>query len=925
MSTGSLPSSATPTDFDAAAAEFLAHEAERLPDLSRCTVLLPHMGAAAPLLAALRARIANPVFLPPRLTTFRGLAAAVPVAAPVEAQGVRLAQVHDVLAHAAVGHAQARWALAMELLELIDELSAEGLEPSAERTQWLAQVSAAYGRRSNALLEAEAVLVLELWRAMHQGRCMDPMHAYAHRLAQAARAAAGPLYTLGLLGLTRLERGLLEQWAQRQPVRTLPWQPRLPERHALCAALWPARPDAPLAERMRQLAAHQPASPLLPQVRLAAAVDLESEAAAAAAQVQAWAAAGLSRIALIALDRLTARRLRALLERSHILVQDETGWTLPTAAASHVPDRLCALRQDGAYHRDLVDLLKSPFVFADLDRAARLQAVAALETAIRQAVVLAGLPRFLELARTEAPHTLPLLERLDQALGRLAGGPYTLGEWQQRLLAALQIIGADVALAADAAGRTLLERLQALTAEVAGHDGRYDFAAWRGWLELQLQRATFREDDIDSPVRLLSLEGARLREFDAAILLGADAAHLPAACDGAVFNDRVRAQLGLPTAAGRELGQRQAFIDVLCHIPHLLITWQARREGEPNAASPWLQLLEAAHRLAWAGSLVAVPPSTECVPSVVMPPQPAPPAPARLPERLSASAWQSLVDCPYRFHARHILSLSEFEPVPEEVAKRDYGQLVHAILHAFHRAHPRLADTPRERLRETLTRLTREAFAPLTARAYLAVAWQLRWERRLEAYLDWALAHEERGHRWQTGEVEYSRLLDLPDGRAITLQGRIDRIDHGPSGPIVLDYKARRRSDLRQRLRRPGEDVQLAFYGLLTQAQQAAYVALDDETIDLVAPAGELPALCAREAARLSATLARILAGAPLPAHGAAEVCRYCEMRGLCRRDWREEAAQPHTDGRVDPQPAGVENTPPTRGEPPCQTKTRPN
>jgi ATP-dependent helicase/nuclease subunit B len=28
--------------------------------------------------------------------------------------------------------------------------------------------------------------------------------------------------------------------------------------------------------------------------------------------------------------------------------------------------------------------------------------------------------------------------------------------------------------------------------------------------------------------------------------------------------------------------------------------------------------------------------------------------------------------------------------------------------------------------------------------------------------------------------------------------------------------------------------------------------------------------------------------GAGLPAHGAAGVCGYCEMRGLCRRDYWE-------------------------------------
>ena len=47
--------------------------------------------------------------------------------------------------------------------------------------------------------------------------------------------------------------------------------------------------------------------------------------------------------------------------------------------------------------------------------------------------------------------------------------------------------------------------------------------------------------------------------------------------------------------------------------------------------------------------------------------------------------------------------------------------------------------------------------------------------------------------------------------------------------------------------------------------------------------------------ARLRGDLQRIADGAPLPAIGAEATCGYCEMRGLCRRDyWRpgdDEAA----------------------------------
>ncbi|MFN3594682.1 MAG: PD-(D/E)XK nuclease family protein, partial [Thiobacillaceae bacterium] len=668
----------------------------------------------------------------------------------------------------------------------------------------------------------------------------------------------------------------------------LPWRAVYPQRQALLDTAW-AEAAAPLSERARRLAADLTASPLLPDVRLMAAGDLESEARTAAEQVRAWAAEGITRIALIALDRLTARRLRALLERDGILIEDETGWTLSTAAVSHVIDRLLALRLDDCYHRDLIDLLKSPFVFADLDPDTRQRAVVEFETALRRAGVVAGLDRMQALARSEVPAALPLLDRLAGALARLAGSRRPLGDWQQRLLAALTDLGALPAFAADVAGRQLQQWLQRLTEAVAGHETTYGLAGWREWLALQLDQATFRDDRIDSPVRLVSLAGARLRDFDAAIVLSADAAHLPGSGSNGVFGDRVRAQLGLPTSAVRAEDLRGALSDVLCHIPRVLITWQARQEGEPNALSPWLELLDGAHRLAWGMTLkTEAPVYLDLAPAAALPATPAArPRPGRVPGRLSASAWQSLVDCPYRFYARHLLRLAEVEAVPEEMEKRDYGLLVHAILQRFHTQHPRLADTPRERLLEELQQITEAVFAPQRQLTYLALAWQLRWQRRMNDYLDWALAREAQGYRWQAGEVERERTLPLGGDGVVTLQGRLDRIDQGPQGLAVLDYKVKRRDTLRRRLQQPGEDVQLGFYGLLTDAAEAAYLILDDERVQSLGPDVDLPTVAAAERERLRATLAAMAAGAPLPAQGAPHTCAYCEMRGLCRRDYQ--------------------------------------
>ena len=92
------------TPFQQAAAELLHWESGRVPDLSACTVLLPHLHAAAPLLAALRHQVDQPVFSPPRLHTLNTLVAEVATSGPVEPDCQRLAQVHDFLLQAGVCH-----------------------------------------------------------------------------------------------------------------------------------------------------------------------------------------------------------------------------------------------------------------------------------------------------------------------------------------------------------------------------------------------------------------------------------------------------------------------------------------------------------------------------------------------------------------------------------------------------------------------------------------------------------------------------------------------------------------------------------------------------------------------------------------------------------------------------------------------------
>ena len=100
-----------------------------------------------------------------------------------------------------------------------------------------------------------------------------------------------------------------------------------------------------------------------------------------ARQVLAWRREGLGSIALVALDRLTARRVRALLERAQVSVRDETGWRLSTTSAAAAVMRWYDLVADDFYWRDLLDWLKSSFTLSG--RTNKAQEIQAFEHAIR--------------------------------------------------------------------------------------------------------------------------------------------------------------------------------------------------------------------------------------------------------------------------------------------------------------------------------------------------------------------------------------------------------------------------------------------------------------------------------------------------------------------------------------------------------------
>ncbi len=936
-------------DFDlpaAAAREIVALERARLPNLAGLTILLPNFHAAGSMAAALCEAAGAAALLLPRMTTLEDWSGEVAVERDASPDSCRASLLYQALrARHWFGDADL-WNISRELLDLFDDIARQGASLPASYPEFVSWLEQAYQTRAGAPLQFEARLVHELWYAMNRGGDgrVDGVTAYHMRLARLADTAAAPLYAVGLSGLTPMEQDFFRRYGEKRPVRLfgcggevpaddlsrlvqIAWQSpvvslsptlsRLREREQArealvsidaCSGLLPC-----LRDRAGDFRRRCPESPLSGRLTLFEANSLEDEAQAVDGKIREWLRAGKTAIAVIVQDRLVARRARALLERGQILVADETGWTFSTVAASAAIMRWLDTMASGFHHRDLLDLLKSPLIFADWDMAARKRAVYGLEQLLRRHSVVSGLRHYSALAQKEgAAEVLGLLQRLEQAQIKFSRRARSLPAWLSSLLESLDVLGLSQGLAQDLAGEQLLRLLARLQRELGQDQGVFSLSEWRRWLDGQLETATFRDTGIVSTVVFSHLGATRLRRFEGVIVAGGDAAHFPPqGRENAFFNQAVRAQLGLPTFEQDLKQMERDFAALLAGCGTMLVTWQAQKNAEPNLASPWIERLEAFHELAYGEKL----PRREMAAEVEWPAQGTLPTPTLtlplegggnafaasrpslppelVPASLSASGYTSLVACPYQFYARHALHLNELDEVQQALEKKDYGEHVHAILHLFHQRYPAIGGCDRAEAEQALRDISREEFAQALEADYLARAWALRWDARIPAYLDWQAAREREGWRWHDGELWRTLELELDGGRRLTLKGRIDRVDtrsdDGEPACAVLDYKTQSCAGLKKKLETPGEDMQLPVYALLLQEPvvEAAFVPVDEDGSVKPVPQEEIYALSVAAGQRLRVLFNAIYRGAALPAQGGAAACAWCEMRGLCRKDYQ--------------------------------------
>jgi ATP-dependent helicase/nuclease subunit B len=765
--------------------------------------------------------------------------------------------------------------LAEILLTLSDELTQAMLPelkaaPDVADARWQAALEQLSPVARN-LLSDETQLVWTIWKSQ-----LDASDAIVHRFAQMMRIAAQaqlPLFWISPVAADALEQAFLDAYNEQRPVVaiTLDWQAR--HINTTYAAAWPemlddqAPADLPLATP--------------PGLSLYAAHNLEAEAKAGAQTIMDWLQQGKTNIAIVAQDRVVARRIRALLERAQVIVADETGWKLSTTRAAAALASWLELVAARAETIALLDFLKSPFVFSHADNKADL--VMASELALRRANVLGGWE-----AVGDALTAIPAAQNMVKLLAQQASGfskGKTLCDWITASQQTLDALGMRAALQADGAGAQVLQLLQDIEQDCTAVGHVFSFAEWRAFLNLQLEATAYVQLNRDRRVVMLPLNGARLRSFDAVLLVGADAEHLPSQpTETLFFANVVRRELGLATRESRQRQQLRDVTELLSANALVVMSWQAHKNGEPNPVSPWLERMELS--LARAGLPKLAKHQVEIAPRRLTPAplaMPAPHAAALRPQKLSASGYNSLVACPYQFFATRMLGLSELNELSDMPEKRDYGDWLHQILAIFH---TRLHEVTVAERPALLREISDQVFGLALDKSAAALGYYARWQKAMPAYLEWLAEREAQDWHFVLGEEKFEKVLRWDDGEII-LHGRVDRMDENAAGErAVLDYKSTNQNALRDKLKQ-GEDHQLPFYGLLSDVplSNALYIPLEaskDKIKEVESP--DYDNWQQTLSVQIAASMRAIAHDAPLPATGPESVCQYCDVRGLCRK-----------------------------------------
>ncbi len=239
---------------------------------------------------------------------------------------------------------------------------------------------------------------------------------------------------------------------------------------------------------------------------------------------------------------------------------------------------------------------------------------------------------------------------------------------------------------------------------------------------------------------------------------------------------------------------------------------------------------------------------------------------------LSATGLKTFLQCRRRFYHRYVEGVREHRIERDLPEEHEIGNALHEALRHVYTATPRYSDI--DALRRDVTAALERSTGGTPLDRYLHELWI----RRMEPFF----ANEI--ERFASAEVAACETaLECRVG-AMTLTGRIDRIDRTPEGLEVLDYKSGKYATYTARTVEQAVDFQLEFYRLLasemgTVARCGYYDLKSGAVVDEAVPEAKLE--------RLYAHLEELGTEKRWVFEQTEKLgdCRFCEFVHLCGRE----------------------------------------
>jgi ATP-dependent helicase/nuclease subunit B len=663
----------------------------------------------------------------------------------------------------------------------------------------------------------------------------------------------------------------------------------------------------------------------------------------AAKSIEAHLISGKTKIALVAQDRLAARRTRALLARfgPALRILDETGWKLSTtraAAALNSWLELIKAPKEGPSASVLLEFLQNPYfdLAHSLEKLPQecVSLASQLEDILIASQAKSGWETFrmaieranaYAISHGQAPH-----ESLLQLIVFVQARHW---QWQELKLDCanayallhknLLEMGMAQRLEKDSAGKQLLEVIKTFDLGKSDYQKvKMRLAEWLSLLKMVMEDASYEEagNEAQATLSILPLSSTRLRKFDAIVFVGCDEQQLPTFSEPPLFfSDAVNRLLNAPTITTQYIQQARDLSQLLISCPKVDLLWQSKStSGEPLRPSAWISRLRT-QLPTW--SIVEAKPDiyegrsaplkmavTTFHPELAMP------------VSMSPSAYKALRDCPYRYYVRSLLGLRKATEFDEGFDASLAGQLLHSLLRNFfqalkteeQQAHSSIhegVDARRAWMMEHLTKHSEKEFERLIAGDARVMGTLRDWQKQIPSFIEWQLKREADGWRYHDAELPIGFMVRVCDQdgvvREIEIAGRADRFDihrTDSTAAAVIDYKNQGLQKISLRAQNILDDPQLLIYAravnenalaahlpnrTVTQAEWVSLKADIKKPIDKIERAylvEDMPEMMDQFSKQLSQDLEVLWARKPMKAFAPDSVCQYCEARGICRK-----------------------------------------